>query len=338
AAGHNAEQGYSSYPLYAAQFDPLMWAAIDTETCLKRGWCLPIGGLSTWSTFSENITRDDGKPILLVSSKIDSTSFIRDYALGASSSLTGVVAALGVADALSKRFVQDLTTPFECKSKEPNALCKVANAACTDPCFYETDFRRINFDRIEAIVEFDSVAGLWTADAATRSLYMHVDEVNAGTTALMGLFGGSTLAPGFNSTASLNVTITPASEGTTNLGLPPSSVMSFLQKNKSIPAVVLADYRTSFSNKYYNTEYDDGALSGGKQYLGTPGSVRELHSVVRNHGLSYQKQLMSAGPTIWAGSGSKDTVHLLERVQFRSWLAIYWGGREPIDDKFHCNK
>ncbi|KAJ3042801.1 hypothetical protein HDV00_006621 [Rhizophlyctis rosea] len=216
--------------------------------------------------------RDDGKPILLVTAKLSSSAFIHDYAFGASSAASGMVAALGVADALSKspipmgnlskhivftmfnaesygfagsqRFVQDLTAPFECKSTTKTDACGVAGQpACAEPCFADLDFRRINFDRIESIVEFDSVAAIGAGDVtnARASIYMHVDSVNSRTTALMNSFAGTVG----------NVTISPASDNSTgtNRRLPPSSAMAFLQQ-KDIPAVVFADYQDVFSNKY----------------------------------------------------------------------------------------
>jgi len=42
--------------------------------------------------------------------------------------------------------------------------------------------------------------------------------------------------------------IKPAWEGITNLGLPPASAQSFLKKQK-IPAVVISDFHTEFTNK-----------------------------------------------------------------------------------------
>ena len=39
---------------------------------------------------------------MMVLAKMDSTAFIHDYAFGASSTISGLVAAIGVADALRK--------------------------------------------------------------------------------------------------------------------------------------------------------------------------------------------------------------------------------------------
>lgn len=42
-----------SWPKWAAEFKAFMWGAIDSETCLRRGYCDPVGGESLWGTFEE---------------------------------------------------------------------------------------------------------------------------------------------------------------------------------------------------------------------------------------------------------------------------------------------
>jgi hypothetical protein len=54
-------KSYSGWALYGAEIDAFMWAARSSSECLKQGRCLPIGGNSVWSTFSQNIAEDDGK-------------------------------------------------------------------------------------------------------------------------------------------------------------------------------------------------------------------------------------------------------------------------------------
>ncbi|KND02246.1 uncharacterized protein SPPG_02727 [Spizellomyces punctatus DAOM BR117] len=301
----NARGGYVSYPLYAVEFDAFMWAAGNSAVCLQRGWCDPIGGLSVWSTFSKvldsNNTLNDNKPLIVVSAKIDSKSFISDFgigsklptmAIGARSPKTGLVTALATADALSQyfkspeavplakhilftffdaetwgfagsqRFVQDITRPLVCKERGETATpsCPLALANCTNPCFYDLDFTSIQFNNIESIIEFDSVGGIDVPNLPPNpTIFMHVDEVNPQTTALMNMFAGTTAAPGFNGSSPLNVNTVPAAGDGVNFRLPPSSAMAFLAK-KNIPAVVFGDFRDRYSNRYYNSEFDDGSL------------------------------------------------------------------------------
>lgn len=103
------------------------------------------------------------------------------------------------------------------------------NAPCTFPCVRDLNFKRINFDNIESVFEFQSVSGINTN--YTNQFYTHVDNVDQNQPLL------STLKPYQN--------IKPASMDGIDRKLPPSSAMSFLQKKRDINAVVISDYQKS---------------------------------------------------------------------------------------------
>jgi hypothetical protein len=96
------ENNYSNYPLKAIDFDLFMWAAVNSETCLRRGWCQVVGGMSVFSSPSLNIAADDKKPIIVVSANIDSRSMFHDLTVGATKDVSGMVTVLAIADALSR--------------------------------------------------------------------------------------------------------------------------------------------------------------------------------------------------------------------------------------------
>ncbi|KAJ3009695.1 hypothetical protein HKX48_007789 [Thoreauomyces humboldtii] len=286
----NAKGSYSTYPQYAVEFDAFMYAAVDSETCLRRGDCSPVGALSVWSTFSTNYKEGQkpAKPIVVVSAKLDSRGFIVDqgavpvapkYALGANSPKTALVTALATATALtgvveslpkdilftffdaetwafagSQRFVQDLTEMTLClERKAPTSACPTSIAGCSKPCNYNMNFQSIDLNLIDSIFEFDTVGGI---GESSPSYFLHVDNVNAGTSALTSLFSASVTAPSVNGSVPRTIPIQPAFTSGDNPRLPPSSAMAFLQK-RNIPAVVISDYSTAYSNQYYSSEFDD---------------------------------------------------------------------------------
>eukprot|EP00842_Homolaphlyctis_polyrhiza_P001610 jgi/Hompol1/244/HPOL_000393-RA len=284
ALDFNIKKGYAGNPVYAMQFDALMFAAVDSATCLRRNRCIPIGGSSVWSTFSTNITPADNKPIVFVTSKFDSVSFIHDFSFGAARK-SGLVAMLAAVEALSrlpanasmsslsknvvfsafeaetwgfagsKRFVDDLAS-FNCVSPGPSQYC---NGKCASPCRLTTDFTAIKFDKIESVIEFDTIGDITRPGSATANYFLHVDSVGIQTTSLVNAFKTTaTIAP-FNGSSSISLSINPAFTSTTNNRLPPSSAMAFLAKRSSISALVISDYQTQFSNRYFNSEFDDGS-------------------------------------------------------------------------------
>jgi nicastrin len=73
---------------------------VNAQTCLRRGGCLPIGGLSNWGTFSYNFSKSDQKNVILVSAIQDSTSLFLSNSWGAGTTATGLVTLLAVANSL----------------------------------------------------------------------------------------------------------------------------------------------------------------------------------------------------------------------------------------------
>jgi nicastrin len=79
-----------------------MYALPKSDHPLRKGWCIPVGGSSVYSTASQNISSTDGKPIIVVSATMDSRSVFHDLTLGVENDISGLVAMLATADALSK--------------------------------------------------------------------------------------------------------------------------------------------------------------------------------------------------------------------------------------------
>ncbi|KAG0742219.1 hypothetical protein G6F57_010744 [Rhizopus arrhizus] len=267
AASYNREKQYNQYPLKAVDFDLFMWAAVDSETCLRRGWCQPVGGFSVYSTSSLDITADDNKPIIVVSANLDSRALFHDLVIGSTKDISGLVTVLAIADALSRapipsnslqkhvlytlftaeswgfagsqRFVKDVVSDFQCTNATRAVACPYTDASCTFPCVRNLDFKRIQFDRIETIYEFQSVSGI--DSNYTNEYYIHVDNVELNQPLISSLQNYSNLKAAY-------------SDGLQRK-LPPSSAMSFLQQNRNIRAAVITDYQSQFG-KYYNSDLD----------------------------------------------------------------------------------
>jgi hypothetical protein len=54
-----------------------------------------------WSTFSYSISKESSKPLIVISSKMDSLSLIHDFSFGAAKR-TGAVVLLSIVEALTK--------------------------------------------------------------------------------------------------------------------------------------------------------------------------------------------------------------------------------------------
>ncbi|KAF9924705.1 hypothetical protein FBU30_005375 [Linnemannia zychae] len=281
AVNRNRDRGYRDYPLKSLQFHSLMWAAQDTGTCLRKGWCTPVGGASVWSTPSSNISYTDEKPIVLITAAMDSRSLFHDLTLGVESSVAGMVTVLAVAEALSRstvpldtmskhivyalftgeawgfsgsqRFVQDImSSPIQCQ--KPSA----SGSGCAFPFYSDLEFQRLNPAKIEAILEVGQIAGMGEVANTNPVLYAHIDNIQeaASTTLLNQVIqigsNGSTVNP----SPTAGIPIQAASSDGVKRGLPPSSSMSFLKVRNNIPTIVLTDFQKQMS-ALTNHDQDD---------------------------------------------------------------------------------
>ncbi|KAI8074161.1 Nicastrin-domain-containing protein [Gongronella butleri] len=271
AVQDNQERNYVNYPLQAVDFNLMMWAAVNAETCLRRGWCLPVGGMSVYSTPSSDIQPDDQKPIVVLSAAMDSNSLFRDLTVGVGSSLSGLVTLLAVADALSRspqplsqankhvlftaftaepwgfagsqRFLQDISSPFVCTNGSRASACQYDDAPCTLPCVQNLAFKRLNAANLDTVLEFGSI-GTGVQDIG---LWAHVDDPSV---------SGDLVQQLVSHNNETNVPIQPAYTDGVQRRLPPSSAMSFLKKNPKLKAAVVTGYQKQM-NSYYNSDIDD---------------------------------------------------------------------------------
>ncbi|KAG0365842.1 hypothetical protein BGZ54_006151 [Gamsiella multidivaricata] len=270
AANMNQFKSYRSYPLKALQFHSFMWAAQDAGTCLRKGWCTPVGGASVWSTPSANISSTDGKPIVVVSAAMDSRSLFHDLTIGVESSITGMVTLLVVAEALSRssipldsmqkhilytlftaeawglsgsqRFVQDISNPVNC-IKPPTS-----GSGCAYPFYSDLDFQRLNPANIDSILEAGQVGSIRLPSGTAPSLYAHIDNVQGATSeSLLKQVVQAGSSAGNSTGTSPVISVQAASSDGSQRGLPPSSAMAFLKSRGNIPAVVVTDYQKQMS-------------------------------------------------------------------------------------------
>jgi hypothetical protein len=114
-----------SWPKWSAEFKAFMWGAGDSNICLRRGYCDPVGGQSVWGSFEEGACSlhfhrpftsaralltthwsllsgvDAERDIVLVMSQLDSNSIFQDLALGAEATASGITTLLTAIHALA---------------------------------------------------------------------------------------------------------------------------------------------------------------------------------------------------------------------------------------------
>lgn len=251
----NKQQNFK-YPVNMAEFDLVMQTAKSgthtSESCLEEGTCLPLGGYSVWSSLPPiNVSSSlPEKPIIMAVAAMDSASFFRDKTPGADSPLSGMIALLAAVDALShiedmseftkqlvflvvtgeawgylgsRRFLAELTSGADSVNGLSSAL-------------------------IDQVVEVGSVGKAMMEGVPT--FFAHTQQDSDSTQAIAKAFERA--AASFGSEV---IKVERAS--TSNPGIPPSSLMSFLNKDPSTPGIVLEEFNTTFKNSFYHSHLDD---------------------------------------------------------------------------------
>ncbi|KAF3331598.1 nicastrin [Carex littledalei] len=244
-------------PENVAEFDLVMQTTKvgthDSETCLKEQTCLPLGGYSVWSSLPPiNISSVPTKPIILAVASLDSASFFRDRSLGADSPISGLIALLTAVDALSHvNHLKKLKKQFVFAAFTGEAWGYLGSRKFLQELDLGSDsVKGLDSSMIEQILEMGSV-GKGLVESGTL-FYAHAAGELSGTKGTL-----KALEDASESLGSDNVKVKKAS--TLNPGIPPSSLMPFLRKNTSTSGVVLGDFDSHFTNKFYHSHLDNAS-------------------------------------------------------------------------------
>ncbi|XP_039791374.1 nicastrin-like isoform X3 [Panicum virgatum] len=226
----------------------------DSTSCLKERSCLPLGGHSVWASLPpiKNGSTEHPKPIILAITSQDSASFFRDRSIGSDSPISGLIALLTAVDALSH--IHDLS------NLKKQLVFAVFNGEAwgylgSRKFLQELDkgadsVNGINSLMIDQVLEIGSVGKAVIEEYP--SFYAHAAGNSSASKKIL-----DALQSASESLGSDNVKVKQAASS--NPGVPPSSLMSFIRKNMSTSGVVLEDFDSHFSNRFYHSYLDNPA-------------------------------------------------------------------------------
>uniref|UniRef100_A0A669FC45 Nicastrin n=1 Tax=Oreochromis niloticus TaxID=8128 RepID=A0A669FC45_ORENI len=234
------------YPLCAMQLYSHMSAVTDTATCMRRNGinfslnpetvCDPLGDFNVLINSLLNSCP------LLSCLQLDSRSFFFDIAPGAESAASGFVTLLAAAHAL-RNATQDA---------QPNRTILYAffqgetfDYIGSSRLVYDMDNKQfpLDLDNVHSVVEIGQVCIILLV------LWVHTDPVSRRNSSV-----NEELIRNLNSSA-LNLSLS-LQEPSFSQPLPPSSFQRFLRA-RPIPGVVIQNHNSSFTNKYYESMYDN---------------------------------------------------------------------------------
>ncbi|XP_069115841.1 nicastrin-like [Argopecten irradians] len=263
-----------AYPLCAVELKDSMSGSKDSVTCIRRNnmqvsldpetYCDPLGDSNIVAPLKAVPSSEDypDNSVIVAAARMDTFSMFENEYPGADSHVTGIVGLLAAAEAIGK--VKDRITNsskdilfafFQGEAFDYIGSSRIVydmeNAKFpAEPIAGETHVHPINLRHISHFVEVNQL-GL----RDDGKLWIHTDPISV---------NGSTKISDEVNLMIKNITDI-ARQLDLDLGetdvtkpLPPSSVQRFLKK-KAIPAFVLTDHQTSYTNKYYNSRFDSAS-------------------------------------------------------------------------------
>lgn len=245
-------------PLCALQLSSHMFAAVDSRTCLRRNnspyninpirYCDPLGDQNIILPL---IPLD--KPhekYIIVSARLDSTSFFHNLASGSLSTATSLVALL-----MTSQILTDMIRKSDVHPRT-NVLFVLFNGEAYDYIGssraawdmkngrFPLKENPIRIEDVELFVELSQLTwntGLW---------YHHLPPTKTKTDDPLRTFIST-----FNQTAETYKFTKP--EELVDTMLPPSSLQNFVALEPSLPGLVFASYQKQFKNHFYHSLYDN---------------------------------------------------------------------------------
>uniref|UniRef100_A0A8C6PPY4 Nicastrin n=1 Tax=Nothobranchius furzeri TaxID=105023 RepID=A0A8C6PPY4_NOTFU len=238
------------YPLCAMQLFSHMSAVTDTATCMRRNSiamslnpefvCDPLGDVNIWALSKPlNVTEKGHKPgesVIIAAARLDSRSFFFDIAPGAESTASGLVTLLAVAHALRNA------------TQEAQLNTTIMYTFFHGETFDYIGSSRMVFDmeRNQSIIDLDNVHSVLEVGQVglhgDTKLWLHSDPVSRRNSSIDEEVCGKTHQK-------LELICQ-------NQALPPSSFQRFLRA-RPIPGVVIENHQSTFTNRYYQSMYDN---------------------------------------------------------------------------------
>lgn len=301
-AQYNYDQDFKG-TLYWGRIRFDMSATSNSTFCLLTSrTCKLLGGLSVWAAMPPMqplipslplaeipsgqgaLVAPDSKPITLVTAQIDSNSLFHDYTQGSDSPLSGLISLLAAMELLR------LTGASSTYTRQ---LVFIALGGETwdymgsRRLMWEmegngTAVSGLDLERVDQVIEVGQVGRSWNETTNTTTLYLHRQP--PGSTGRGGQpFGDAgalvnALQSAAANTSEVKVSMLPASSS--NPGIPPSSLMTFLRHKPSIQGVVLTEFDRSYLNPYHESELDTGLYIDIQGMVGAALTLaRTLHTL-----------------------------------------------------------
>ncbi|XP_012529890.1 nicastrin isoform X2 [Monomorium pharaonis] len=247
---HNAHDLETQYQrsLCALEMNSFMYAAINSESCIKRTdsvpnfhptlFCDPLGDRNVhWPLEPLN---ENNNIVILVTARLDASSLFDGISPGAGNTVTGLVTLLATA-----YYLNFLNATVD----KTNVVFSLLNGEAFDYIGSSRmvyDLKQNSFNALGGInLKLDDIQGVIEfGQLGEGEIFLHSSGKNDAINRLRD---------------ALNVTLNAS---IVNDSVPPTSVQSFLEARPNLTTVVISNHGRQFKNRYYNGILDDAESLG----------------------------------------------------------------------------
>ena len=256
-----------AWPLCSVEMKANMHAATDSETCTRRShlnnnlepvhFCDPLADINIHYSVSEAVTSN--QQVVLVTARLDTVTMFDQTELGFDSPVTGLVTLLSTASIVSRALRE-----ANWRGNIDNILFLLLNGESWD--YMGTSRFLYDLEQGQFVVSNLSLANIHTVVELGQLSNFHTSTVF-----LHSHNNPTTVVEALQQQAGDLLTV----EKSSTSSVPPSSIAKLTSARPDLPAVLVTNYDTEFSNLYYHSLYDTPGRHGYNQSLGPDQPVVE---------------------------------------------------------------
>ncbi|KAK5638132.1 hypothetical protein RI129_012427 [Pyrocoelia pectoralis] len=266
---------HSKRSLCSIELDAFMFATTNTPTCRRRShlktnlnpvkFCDPLGGENVWSTlFPMDDNRPSSKTFVVLAARLDTTTLFQSVFPGAVSPITSLVTFLSTADYL-KRMVRDVD------NYDQNVLFLLLNGESYDYIGSQRVVYDMQRNAFPLKQESDATNPVPLIRVKDISLFMELSHLSKSDT----LYVHNTKEAS-NIFSVLQANNNFSKIETVDGVLPPASIHSFLKERENMSGAVIANYKHTYVNKFFNSIYDNASNIDYRYYNVSEGDYAEI--------------------------------------------------------------
>lgn len=274
----------TSWPLCAAEITSLMNAAVNTPKCIARSegglfgdnaFCAPLSSKNLFASTAplDEPLKSNSNEVIFLLARMDSLSMFEEIAPGAYSTVAGILGVMSVAETVSRVIREQNAKPSKrilFGLLDGEAFGYIGSSALVyditnNSLVARLNMTPINMSNIHSVIELNQIASVNNKS----DIWLHTDKVTGNSSYVINDILEKLQTRGGQFKLSIK---------TSRNGLPPSSLMSFLKVDRSIPAIHISNHESTYITPRYNSFLDEPSANWNNEFVSHISRVSDVVS------------------------------------------------------------